>query len=941
MTQFEPPGELGLPPPSGTSATATSAFESDVDKPDLEIKPSEKVPSPVPEVPEEMGAVSSSFQEMSGKSESEDSSSMSASANQKPGIYHSTPAKMKPFEPSGMEENAETYDYVSTDDEIAPISASKSGSEFLENSGLDFVEKKEFSSRTLDESTGENTFLNAEEKDAEQRLQDIIQTASSRIAQSSGDTGRPSSGAQSPVRRSAVIAEVAKPIISSRLESRMKDEIQTEADLNSMVDFVAEKIKPEVAQRYAGSSSSSIISEYMPTHGELEDIVDNELKNLTDSEIREGGVKHQAIRLVESKVLTDEDAFRDASTGDRAELLTNEALPFITKKASSILDRPDAKPEDLIRSSEYIAEKTDTRFTQIGDKKPDLATLRKSVDEITEGMTKDELEEAIRKRKDEDRQARNKTAMIIEAAKPIIREEIGNRFDNTTDQSEADQADLDSTTEFIAEAIKPTVESQFGKSKEAPTRSELRNIIGSTLKNYSDAEIKEGSKHADKISPFRRRSSSGTLEKFKQGSIDDREAILDRETVPIVSNIARNILSGQAQTGSATGSEAGIGTGSTTQPDDLVAASVFIHEKVRKDYKQWTDQQNKPDNQELSKSINEITENITKFDLDEVIFLQSNADKRAAILVNDSTDIVNEKVGKKLADTQAAGQQPIISAATSIVNERLSNEFKEKFGTADRKPSKDTLKDIVESTVNSYSASELAAAAQERSGQDGAGDLGAMSQSDDSGDESSMDSMLDRSAVITESIKPIVQEKLEKRFISDKSDEIDSKVEFISDSIKPNIISDYVERSKPVKLADLEDIIDSKLDSLTDADINQGADETREKSNISDDQFSNANRNKKAEILVSDAAPSIVKAVGKILGDENPERLVPASEYVADIAKSQFKQDFGHLENKPDNDTLNKSIENITRDITKKELEEVISGRGIGKDSRGRIMRSA
>ena len=939
MTQFEPPGELGLPPPSGTSATATSAFESDVDKPDLEIKPSEKVPSPVPEVPEEMGAVSSSFQEMSGKSESEDSSSISASANQKPGIYHSTPAKMKPFEPSGMEENAETYDYVSTDDEIAPISASKSGSEFLENSGSDFVEKKEFSSRTLDESTGEKTFLNAEEKDAEQRLQDIIQTASSRIAQSSGDTGRSSSGARSPVRRSAVIAEVAKPIISSRLESRMKDEIQTEEDLNSMVDFVAEKIKPEVAQRYAGSSSS-ITSEYMPTHGELEDIVDNELKNLTDSEIREGGVKHQAIRLVESKVLTDEDAFRDASTGDRAEMLTNEALPFITKKASSILDRPDVKPEDLIRSSEYIAEKADTRFTH-GDKKPDLATLRKSVDEITEGMTKDELQEVIRKRKDEDRQARNKTAMIIEAAKPIIREEIGNRFVNATDQSEADQADLDSTTEFIAEAIKPTVESQFGKSKEAPTRSELREIIGSTLKNYSDAEIKEGSKHADKISPFRRRSSSGTLEKFKQGSIDDKEAILDRETVPIVSNIARNILNGQEQTGSATLSEAGIGTGSTTQPDDLVAASVFIHEKVRKDYKQWTDQQNKPDNQELSKSINEITKNISKSDLDETIFLQSNADKRAAILVNDSKDIVNDKVGKKLADTQAAGQQPVISAAKSIVNEQLSNEYKEKFGTADRKPSKDTLKDIVESTVNSYSASELAAAAQERSGQDGAGDLGAMSQSDDSGDESSMDSMLDRSAVITESIKPIVQEKLEKRFISDKSDEIDSKVEFISDSIKPNIISDYVERSKPVKLVDLENIIDSKLDSLTDADINQGADETREKSNIFDDQFSNANRNKKAEILISDAAPSIVKAVGKILGDKNPERLVPASEYVADIAKSKFKQDFGHLENKPDNETLNESIENITRDITKKELEEVISGRGIGKDSRGRIMRSA
>ena len=940
MTQFEPPGELGLPPPSGTSATATSAFESDVDKPDLEIKPSEKVPSPVPEVPEEMGAVSSSFQEMSGKSESEDSSSISASANQKPGIYHSTPAKMKPFEPSGMEENAETYDYVSTDDEIAPISASKSGSEFLENSGSDFVEKKEFSSRTLDESTGEKTFLNAEEKDAEQRLQDIIQTASSRIAQSSGDTGRSSSGARSPVRRSAVIAEVAKPIISSRLESRMKDEIQTEEDLNSMVDFVAEKIKPEVAQRYAGSSSS-ITSEYMPTHGELEDIVDNELKNLTDSEIREGGVKHQAIRLVESKVLTDEDAFRDASTGDRAEMLTNEALPFITKKASSILDRPDVKPEDLIRSSEYIAEKADTRFTQIGDQKPDLATLRKSVDEITEGMTKDELQEVIRKRKDEDRQARNKTAMIIEAAKPIIREEIGNRFVNATDQSEADQADLDSTTEFIAEAIKPTVESQFGKSKEAPTRSELREIIGSTLKNYSDAEIKEGSKHADKISPFRRRSSSGTLEKFKQGSIDDKEAILDRETVPIVSNIAQNILNGQEQTGSATLSEAGIGTGSTTQPDDLVAASVFIHEKVRKDYKQWTDQQNKPDNQELSKSINEITKNISKSDLDETIFLQSNADKRAAILVNDSKDIVNDKVGKKLADTQAAGQQPVISAAKSIVNEQLSNEYKEKFGTADRKPSKDTLKDIVESTVNSYSASELAAAAQERSGQDGAGDLGAMSQSDDSGDESSMDSMLDRSAVITESIKPIVQEKLEKRFISDKSDEIDSKVEFISDSIKPNIISDYVERSKPVKLVDLENIIDSKLDSLTDADINQGADETREKSNIFDDQFSNANRNKKAEILISDAAPSIVKAVGKILGDKNPERLVPASEYVADIAKSKFKQDFGHLENKPDNETLNESIENITRDITKKELEEVISGRGIGKYSRGRIMRSA
>ena len=178
-----------------------------------------------------------------------------------------------------------------------------------------------------------------------------------------------------------------------------------------------------------------------------------------------------------------------------------------------------------------------------------------------------------------------------------------------------------------------------------------------------------------------------------------------------------------------------------------------------------------------------------------------------------------------------------------------------------------------------------------------------------------------------------IQEKLEKRFVSDKSDEIDSKVDFISDSIKPNIISDYVERSKPVKLVDLENIIDSKLSSLTDADINQGADETRVRSNISDSQFSNVNRNKKAEILVSEAAPSIVKAVGEILGDDNPERLVPASEYVADIAKSQFKQDFGHLQNKPDTDTVNRSIENITRDITKEELERVISGRDI--DSRG------
>ena len=895
-----------------------------------------------------MGVVSSSFQEMSGKSESEDSSSISASANQKPGIYHSTPAKMKPFEPSGMEENAETYDYVSTDDEIAPISASKSGSEFLENSGTEFVEQKEISSRTLDESTGENILLNADEKDAEQRLQDIIQTASSRIAQSTGDTGRSSSGVRSPVRRSAVIAEVAKPIISSRLESRMKDEIQTEEDLNSMVDFVAEKIKPEVAQRYTGSSSSSITSENMPTHEELEHIVDNELKNLTDSEIREGGVKHKAIRLVEDKVLTDDDNFRNASPGDRVEMLTNEALPFITKKASSILDQSNVKPEDLIRSSEYIAEKVDARFTQIGDEKPDLVTLRKSVDEITESVTKNELQEAIRRQKDEDRQARNKTAMIIEVAKPIIREEISNRFANTTGQSEADsanQADLDSTTEFIAEAIKPTVDSQFGKSKEVPTRSELKNIIGSTLKNYSDAEIKEGAKHADKISPFRRRSSLGTLEKFKQGSIDDKEAILDSETVPIVSSIARNILAGQDQSGCATGraagSETGSGAGSTTvQPDDLVAASVFIHEKVKKDYKQWTDQENKPDNEELSKSINEtiFAENISKSDLEEAIFLQSDAHKRADILVNDSKDIVNDKVEKKLANTQAAGQQPVITAAADIVNERIADKYKEEFGTADRKPSKNTLKDIVDSTVNSYSASELAAAAQERSGHDGAGDLGAISQSDDSGAESLMDPMLDRSAVITESIKPIVQEKLEKRFVSDRSDEIDSKVDFISDSIKPNIISDYVERSKQVKLADLENIIDSKLNSLTDADINQGAGETRDKSNISSDQFANANRNKKAEILVSDAAPSIVRAVGKILGDENPERLVPALEYVADIVKSQFKQDFGHLENRPDNDTLNRSIENITRDITKEELERIIAGRDIGKDFRGEIM---
>ena len=941
-----------MPPASGTSATATSAFESDVDKPELEIKPSEKVPSPVPEVPEEMGVVSSSFQEMSGKSESEDSSSISASANQKPGVYHSTPAKMKPFDPSGMEENAETYDYVSTDDEIAPISASKSGSEFLENSGAEFVEKKEFSSRTVDESTGERTYLNAEEKDekdAEQGLQDIIQTATSRIAQSSNDNARSSSGVRSPLRRSAVIAEVAKPIISSRLESRMKDEIQTEEDLNSMVDFVAEKIKPEVAQRYTGSSSSSIASENMPTHEELEDIVDNELRNLTDSEIREGGVKHKAIRLVESKVLTDEDVFGDASTGDRAELLTNEALPFITKKASLILDQSDAKPEDLIRSSEYIAEKTDARFTQIGDEKPDLTTLRKSVDEITEGMTKNELQEAIQKQKNEDRQARNKTAMIIEAAKPIIREEIGNRFANTTDQSEvgqANQADLDSTTEFIAEAIKPTVESQFGKSKEAPTGSQLRDIIGSTLKNYSDAEINEGAKHADKISSFRRRSSSGTLEKFKKGSVDEKETILDRETVPIVSNMARNILGGNDQTGSTTESAIGSTTGSVTgggtgsgvgsssaQPDDLVAASAYIHEKVRRDYKQWTDQENKPNTEELSKSINEITKNISKSDLDEAIFLQSNVDKRAGILVNDSKDIVNYKVEQKLANTPAAGQQPILTAASNIVTERLADKYKEEFGTADRKPSRDTLKNIVESAVNSYSTNELVAAAQDRSGNDGAGDLGAMSQSDNSGDESSMDSMLDRSAVITESIKPIVQEKLEKRFVSDKSDEIDSKVDFISDSIKPNIISDYVERSKPVKLVDLENIIDSKLSSLTDADINQGADETRVRSNISDSQFSNVNRNKKAEILVSEAAPSIVKAVGEILGDDNPERLVPASEYVADIAKSQFKQDFGHLQNKPDTDTVNRSIENITRDITKEELERVISGRDI--DSRG------
>ena len=905
-SQIEPPGELDLPPPSGTSATATSAFESDIDKPDAEIKPSEKVPSPVPEVPEEMGQVSSSFQEMSGKSESEDSSSISAQQEPQPGIVHSTPAKMKPFEPPGMEEKAETYDYVSTDDEIAPISPSKSGSEFL-----DSVEKKEFSSRTVD-STGEKTFSNAEEKEAGQRLQDLIQTASGRIAEDS----RRSSGTRSPVRRSAVIAEVAKPIISSRLESRMKDEIQTEEDANSMVDFVAEKIKPEVANRYTGSSSSSITSDYMPTHQELEDIVDNELKNLTDSDIREGGVKHKAIRLVEGQIISGEDAFKSASTGGRAEILTNEALPFITKKATSILDQPDAKPEDLIRSSEYIAEKADAKFTQVGqfETKPDQTSLRKSVEELTETITKNELQEAIRRQKDEDRQARNKTAMIIEAAKPVIRTELGNRF--------PDESDYDSMSEFIGEAIKPTIETQYGKSNEVPTQSQLEDIIGSTLKNYSDAEIKQGAKHADKISPFKRRSSSGTLEKFKQGSIDDKETILDRETVPIVSNIARNILTGQDISGS--GSTI---TSPTVEPADLVVASETILGKVKEEYQKWTDRDDKPENDELTKSIIEIAENISKSDLEDAIFSQANAGKRADILVNDSQDIVSDMVERKLAGTEADRGE--LSTAENIVNERLRDTYKEEFGTADRKPSKDSLRDYVESSVNSFSSSELLAADQGRR--------------DDSDD---VNSMLDRSAIVTESIKPIIEEKLKERFISDQTEDIDAKLDYISDSIKPTIASDYAERSKVVKLSDLENIIDNKLDSLTDSDINQGAAETRDRRNKSDiqsnDRFSNETSNKKAEILVADAAPTIVKAVGSILGDSDPERIVPGSQYVADIARSQFEQDFGNLSSKPDADTLNKSVENIARGITKEELESVIGVRDdLGKDFRGENMHSA
>ena len=697
-SQFEPPGELGLPPPSGTSATATSAIESDIDKPDIEIKPSEKVPSPVPEVPEGMGDVSSSFQEMSGKSESEDSSSISAD-NQaaKPGIYHSTPAKMKPFEPSGMEENAETYDYVSTDDEIAPISASKSGSEFL-----DSVENKDSSSRTVD-STGENTLLNAQEQEGGQGLQDLIQTASGRIAEDS----RRSSGTTSPVRRSAVIAEVAKPIITSRLESRMKDEIQTEGDINSMVDFVAEKIKPEVAKRYTGSGSSSIASEDMPTNQELEDIVDNELKNLTDSDIREGGVKHKAIRLIEGKTSSDEDAFKRASTGDRAEILTNEALPFITKKATSILDQPDAKPEDLIRSSEYIAEKTEARFIQIGsEEKPGQESLKKVVEGITEDITKSELEEAIRRQKDEDRQARNKTAMIVEAAKPIIRTEIMNRFPYQN-------VDYDSMSEFVGEAIKPTIETKFGRSSEAPTRSELEDVIGSTLKNYSDDEIKEGAKHADKISPSKRRSSLGTLEKYNQGSVDDKEAILDRETVPIVTNIARNILTGKDASGSGSAL-----IGARAEPDELVMASEIIHEKTKSEYEKWTNRESKPDNEELEKSIVEIAENISKSDLEEAVFAQANADQRAEILVRDSQDIVNTSVEGKLAGTEAGWKD--LAPAANIVNKRLGETFKKEFGTSDRKPSIETLKDHVQSAVDSYSTSELLPAV---SGKDSRGEI--------------------------------------------------------------------------------------------------------------------------------------------------------------------------------------------------------------------------
>ena len=304
----------------------------------------------------------------------------------------------------------------------------------------------------------------------------------------------------------------------------------------------------------------------------------------------------------------------------------------------------------------------------------------------------------------EDLQARNRAAMIVEAAKPQIRLKVGDRFPYQS-------VDYDAKSEFIAQEMKPTVEAQFGKSNEVPTRSQLEDIIDSTFKKHSDDEIKEGT---DKIM---QRDLSATQEAFKQGSIEDKEAILDRETIPIVTNIARNILTGM--------DASGIGApliGASAEPDDVVVASEVIHKKVKaEEYKKWTDLENKPDNEELTHSITEIGGNISKSDLEEAIFSQANDDKRADILVRDSQNIVSDSVERKLSlrsETSTDPQPPpvpmrILAPAEAIVNERLRETYKKDFGTADRKPSNDTLTEYVESAVGSFSTSELLPAVAE------------------------------------------------------------------------------------------------------------------------------------------------------------------------------------------------------------------------------------
>ena len=190
--------------------------------------------------------------------------------------------------------------------------------------------------------------------------------------------------------------------------------------------------------------------------------------------------------------------------------------------------------------------------------------------------------------------------------------------------------------------------------------------------------------------------------------------------------------------------------------------------------------------------------------------------------------MVNQKIVDKLTDEAENKQFDKLEAAADVVNKSLANKFNKDFGKANKKPSKKTLQNYVESVVDSYTASDLREAAnrslsdqKDRADED----LGAMDTDSDDGLAKSdrfgtsigsnsratikKTPPAGRAAFISESLKPIIEDKLKKRFGRESTSK--TKVDFISDSIKPKIDSEYSNSSKPIRLSELEKIVDSKI----------------------------------------------------------------------------------------------------------------------------------